>query len=58
MVFVNDELVNKCGTAKEFEMWAQETTGWSNFRSEMLHKALAEETFKKHLNSKNVIMFM
>ena len=54
MVFINDELVNKQGGAREFEAWAETEANWNNFRSETLYKALAEESYKAHLNSKNV----
>ena len=54
IVTVNGELI---GSPTDFLDWAEKVHQYENFRPMPLYQTLAEESYKKHLNSQKVRPF-
>ena len=52
IIFVNGEFL---GGPSEFLKWAEQEHNYENFRPNALYQTLAEEAYKNHLNTQQVI---
>ncbi len=52
IIFVNGEFL---GGPSEFLKWAEQEYNYENFRPSALYQTLAEEAYKNHLNTQQVI---